>query len=72
MKLNQAAIIWLGAGGIGFLSGLILFFSNLKGKGAFLKMVHTSPAYLLAMTGLFIVFVSILFLVPDKGQMPKE
>jgi len=72
MKFNQVAWAWLGAGGIAFLSGLILFVSNLKGKGAFLKMVHASPAYLLAMTGLFVIFVSILFLIPDKGQMPKE
>jgi hypothetical protein len=72
MKFNQAAFAWLGAGGIAFLSGLILLISSLKGKGAFLKMVHTSPSYLLAMTGLFIMLVSALFLVPDKGQISKE
>jgi hypothetical protein len=72
MKPNQAAWVWLSAGGIGFLSGLILFFAHFKGKGVFLNLVHTSPAYLLTMTSLFIIFASLLFLIPDKGPITKE
>lgn len=72
MKSKQTAMAWLGAGTIAFLSGLILFFADSKARSAFLNTLHTSPTYLLAMAGLFVIFVSALFFTLDKGKIPEE
>jgi len=72
MKLREFALPWTGLGGIVFLSGLTWFFKQYHGKGQFLNDVHWSGSYVLAITGLAMILISLLFYFMDKSSAEKE
>jgi len=51
-----------------FLSGLVFFLKQVRTLEQFLKAVQYNGGYLLAVTGLTIVLVSLLFLEKDSAE----
>lgn len=72
MKFTETMLSWTGAGVILFLSGLVWFFKQYHGKGHFLEDIHWSGSYVLAISGLTMILLSLLFYFMDKDSAEKE